>query len=297
MAMYGRMFPAGRNEDYDRGLRLFDQGLYEAAIPELEKVAGLVDQENTILVKLASFYLAECWSYLGSYAIGQRLFDRAASCLLHALERNPGYADLHSKLAAVFYLQDKIEEAIKELEVSLKINPQYAQALIQFGICQYRLGQSGLASVNKAIEYNPKLKAHEYDLGVLAHADGDFNAALNHFSLLINSDADEVAYHARLGSDFYRRGMLDEASKEFELALTVNPDYADLHNSLGMIYHLSGKHEDAIAQFKKALNINPDYVEAKYNLTISSQSFNRSTQAVKLRLIDDDSEDRSNNAS
>jgi len=40
MSMLGRMFGFGRNEHYDKGLRLFDQGRFEDAIAELTLATG-----------------------------------------------------------------------------------------------------------------------------------------------------------------------------------------------------------------------------------------------------------------
>jgi tetratricopeptide (TPR) repeat protein len=291
MAMYGRMFSIGRNESYDRGLRLFDQGLYEAAIPELEKVVDISDQDNTILVRLANFYLAECWSFLGSYALGQRLFERSTACFHEALARNPGYADLHCKLATVYYLDNNFTEADKELDVALAINPKYGKALVQSCLCKYQLGQpdAAIAAVTKAVESNPPLDHQKFEEGLAVHNAGDYNTALSIFSGLIVSDIDEVAYHARLGADFFKRGMLDEASAEFESAIRINSTYADLHNSLGVTYHSAGKYAFAAAEFRKALTINPNYDEAGINLDLSLNAAAEAGESVvHLELIDDE---------
>jgi tetratricopeptide (TPR) repeat protein len=294
MALYGRMLTIRRNEDYDRGLRLFDQGLYEAAIPELEKVMASQSQLNPVLVKLASFYLAEAWSFLGSYAIGQRLFERSAYCFEEALKRNNGYADLHNKLASVYYLQDRIDEADRELDAALRINPQYARALVASGLCKYRQGKTDLAfeQVAKAVECDSTLDNDNYKGGTAAHLSGDFESAMDLFSLLVVTDIDDVAYHARLGADFFRRGMLDEASDEFEKALQINPDYADLHNSLGMTYYSAGKFKHAVVEFRRALEINPSYEEARSNYELSVfAAGGLEKPSVNLQLIDDQSAD------
>jgi tetratricopeptide (TPR) repeat protein len=290
MAMHGRLFSAGRNDDYDRGIRYFDQGLYEAAIPELEKVIDTSGHENSILVKLAHFYLAECWSYLGSYAAGQRLFERSANCFRQALTRNPGYADLHCKLAAVYFQQDKIDDAFEELSLALAINPRYARALVQAGLCKYRLSKPELAIefIAKAVASDPTLSNENYRKGLAFHNAKDFEAAQNVFSTLVAADLDEVAYHARLGSDFYRRGMLAEAAEQFEGAILINSNYADLHNSLGMTYHSAGKFTLAIREFNKAIEINPSYEQAVLNRSVSLDAVEAAGESVvDLILVDD----------
>jgi tetratricopeptide (TPR) repeat protein len=300
MAMYGRIIPMGRNDDYDRGLRLFDQGLYEAAIPELEKVIDSGGPENTLAVRLAAFYLAECWSFLGSYALGQQLTDRAATCFQEALKRNPSYADLHCKLGSVYVVLEKITEADEEFVAALAINPDYARALVEHGLCQYRLGNpvAGFASVTSGFEKDPSLSVVHYQLGKAAHEGNDFGSALAEFALLTVTDIDDIAYHSRLGSDFFRRGMLDQASRAFEKAVELNPDYADLHNSLGMTYHSSGKYGLALEEFKKALEINPSYVDALNNFALSAAAAKEFAEVpVHLELVQDGPSGRRNSGS
>ena len=292
--MYGRMFSVGRNKDYDHGLRLFDQGLYEAAILELEKVIALPDDQDAMLVKLANFYLAESWSFLGSYALGQRLLTRAASCFEEALKRNPGYADLHYKLSTVYLQQDKPSEADAEVDLALEINPRFAKALIQSGVCKYKLGEPAKAieAIAKGVQCDISMNNEVSRQGFTAHRLGHFDLAQQHFAHLITNETDEVAYNARLGADFFRRGMLDEASLAFEKALDISPNYADLHNSLGMTYHSAGKSDLAIKEFNKALDINPNYEEAKRNLELASLSAGISPQPkVHLELVEDSAGD------
>ena len=75
MSMLGRMFGFGRNEDYDRGLRYFDQGLYEQAIEELEKVVAEESRSDPLSRRLATFYVAESYSNLGSLALQKQAYD------------------------------------------------------------------------------------------------------------------------------------------------------------------------------------------------------------------------------
>ena len=47
MSMLGRMFSFGRNEHYDKGIRLYDQGLFAEAIVELNQALAKNPDELT----------------------------------------------------------------------------------------------------------------------------------------------------------------------------------------------------------------------------------------------------------
>ena len=93
MSMLGRLFGFGRNEHYDRGLRLFDQGLFEDAIGELSQAPWNSPDELTD--RLSSFYIAEAYANLGTSALQAQQYAQAREALGKALAINPNYADLH----------------------------------------------------------------------------------------------------------------------------------------------------------------------------------------------------------
>ena len=129
MSMLGKMLGFGRNEDYDRGIRLFDQGIYEEAIRAFslarEPRRGRKDE---LTDRLSSFYTAEAFSHLGHAAMKHGQWERAEGCFRSALEINPQYADLHFNLALALRAQRQMPEAVTELETSLDINSRFAKA-------------------------------------------------------------------------------------------------------------------------------------------------------------------------
>ena len=54
---------------------------------------------------------------------------------------------LFNILGAVFAAQNKLQEALSNYNKSIKINPDYAQAYNNLGVCMYRLGQINERSI------------------------------------------------------------------------------------------------------------------------------------------------------
>src|SRR5437870_4740071 len=96
MSLLGKMLGFGRNAHYDKGIRLFDQGLYEEAIHELDlarQARGA--RSDSLTERLSSFYSAESYAHLGHAALKQEQWSKAETCFAHALTIHPHYADLH----------------------------------------------------------------------------------------------------------------------------------------------------------------------------------------------------------
>ena len=286
MSLLGKMLGFGRNEHYDRGIRLFDQGSYEEAIAEfVQAQASRGGRKDQMTERLASFYTAESYAHLGHTAMKHGLWERADECFRHALEVHPHYADLHFHLALALRALKRMEPALQEIGEALAINPRFAKAHFYQGLLHYEMGarEAGLESLCTALELEPGFRTETFARGMSYHNSDDFLAALQAFEQVSYTDVDDILFHFRLGDDMYRRGMYSEAITEYQKALTLNPNYADIRNHLGIAYSASGLFAEAVAEFEAALSVNPRFVDALLNLAITLRDNGR-TDAARARF-------------
>lgn len=103
-------------------------------------------------------------------------------------------------------------------------------------------------------------------LGMIAHADGRHEAAVQMISEAIAINPNEPHYHSNLGTVVQAQGKLDEALGCFERALALKPDLAEVHINFGNILQAQGKLDEAVACQERALALKPDCAEAYFNL-------------------------------
>jgi tetratricopeptide (TPR) repeat protein len=72
--------------------------------------------------------------------------------------------------------------------------------------------------------------------------------------------------HSIRGSEYYNKGMLDEAIEEFKEVLEIDPDDAETHYNLGNAYEDKEMFDEAISAYKKTIEFNPEFIDAYLNL-------------------------------
>lgn len=268
--MLGKMLGFGRNEEYDRAIRLFDQGLYEEAIHLFENTTH-DEKHDPLTHRLAMFYTAEANANLGQNALKRGAWEKAEIYFRNALEIHPHYADLHFDLALSLRHMQRHTEALHSLNRALEINPRYAKALLYMGLTLYTLEErnDALQTIMQALSYEPGYDTDTLRQALQKHREEDYAACLELLDKVSFTNVDDIQFHFRLGDDLYRRGMLKEAIEEYHKALELNPHYADIHNHLGMAYNAQGTHSHAIREFLRSVEINPSFADAWINLGVT----------------------------
>lgn len=266
MALLGKLLGLGRNEHYDRGIQLFDQGLYEEALECFAAVAQ-AGNRDPLSERLALFYSAEAHANLGTEAMRKGAWRRAEDHFRKAIAIHPHYPDLYFNLAAVLRHLLNYPEALEALNKALEINPRFAKAHFHRGIVLYAMGERevGIRAMERAVELEPGFASDAYLQGVQAHANQNYAAAIHAFEMVSSTEIDDIQYHYRLADDLYRRGMFEEAVDEYRQALELNPHYADIRNHLGLALAALNRYEEALDEFDRALQTNPRFVDAWLN--------------------------------
>ncbi|MEA3342474.1 MAG: serine/threonine-protein kinase, partial [Chloroflexota bacterium] len=104
-------------------------------------------------------------------------------------------AEEHLKRGVSYANQDRWDEATREFQAALRINPNYAQAHLGLGAAY---GQQGRLD-DEIREYQAALRLNP----------------------------DYAGAHFGLGLTYVQQGRLDEAIREYQAALRVNPNYAE----------------------------------------------------------------------
>ncbi|HLM98447.1 MAG TPA: tetratricopeptide repeat protein [Bryobacteraceae bacterium] len=137
-----------------------------------------------------------------------------------AIEKNPAAVNLHFRLARALLMQshtpEVMDEAFKEFEAELRLNPNDA-------VAEYEIGQILLAE-NKAQDAAPRFER----------------------ALALSPDfAEALLAVARMRSDAKRN---NEAIQLLERAVRLQPENESAHYNLMLAYRNAGRNEDALRE-------------------------------------------------
>lgn len=199
-------------------------------------------------------------------------------------KHKPGDADAATAIGGILMGQKKYREAVAELEIAAKHNPDNDQLRMQLGESYIDAGnnEKGIAMLEAVAAAKPYLRnnvayifaennvrlheALEYAQKAVAQQESDSAAIkLDNLKLEdIQSVGGLAAYWDTLGWVYFRLGQLEDAEKYLNAAwnVTLDPMAAD---HLGQIYEKQGKKHDAIVAYSNAVSTGhtPDHARAR----------------------------------
>lgn len=226
---------------------------------------------------------ARAHNNLGNTLKDEGKIDEAIEQFRLALRIEPNYADAHNNLGVALTAQGSIDQAMEQYRLALRINPNNAEAHNNLGkelAAQGKVDEA-IKQYRLALRINPNLVLAHSNLGVALVAQGNIDEAIEHFQSALKIYPFNADAHCNLAIALAVQGKNNEAIKEYRTALSINPNHAEACNSLGKALVAEGKNDEAIKQFQSAARINPDYADARNNLGIALASQGRVDEAIE----------------
>jgi len=276
MAFWSALGRWGRNRDYHRGIVHYNRGEYAEAVEAFEEALAVMDEAKDPQYGLGAFYAAEARANLGLARFQGGDDARAEEDFRRALERNPGYPDLHYYVALICERTGRPKDAAAALEAALGLHPAYLEARLLFAVVLAQLGEATRARdelercVALGFELPPGLSLdYASPLGPLEWK-----------ALRARSERrDEATRQVATAVERYEQGKRDDAIAALEKAAAAEPKFADVRCRLGTLLGEAGRYDEARAQFELALAINPRYLEARTRLGLAQLHLGRPAEA------------------
>jgi len=201
----------------------------------------------------------------------------------------------HFQLARYAAEKGNLDEAVRQYEKVLELDPKNARAHLNLGIVYGRqnnliaeppkdivdlagyhleqlpkksLWKKEISEYNEALRIDPNFAEAHFNLGVAYQEKGKLKEAIAEYEKALQIYPKYLEAHNNLGILYFRRGMLDQALAEYQRTIEIKPDYAKGYYNIGSVYREKNKIDEAITSFQKALEINPSFGEAHYCLAV-----------------------------
>jgi tetratricopeptide (TPR) repeat protein len=208
-----------------------------------------------------------------------------------SLEMNPGNLRVEYKKGLALLFGQKNDDAIKQFQIVVDKNPNYAPAYEGIGRAYFQKGEYSESEKNflRAVILDPRLwKSYNY-LGYIRDYRKDYKSAIHEYKSALQIKPEKGFIHNNLGVSYSRAGNCKKAVAAFNKAIELNyregkvynnmalalanldryeealdafakaGGKAQAYNNMGCIYLGRGMFEEAVISFEKAIELEPGY--------------------------------------
>ena len=101
------------------------------------------------------------------------------------------------------------------------------------------------------------------------------------YKYMEESDPNYYIQHQKMGENYFRQGLYDQAIQEFQKSVKVKPDFFVPNYGLALSYLRAKNYEKAVESLEKTLKIAPDRVDVRYSLGVAYQRMGRLEKALQ----------------
>ncbi|MCC7357584.1 tetratricopeptide repeat protein [Candidatus Uhrbacteria bacterium] len=122
--------------------------------------------------------------------------------------------------------------------------------------------------LNQSIQVKPDFAQAHYNLGILYERQGRIKDAITKLEQVLSINNKDIGVGFQLGILYYRNNDKDKALDIFQQIVALQPEYANARWFLSAMYEERGRYDDAIAQVQKIAETNAGSQEVQQRLNM-----------------------------
>ncbi|GHG92046.1 social motility TPR repeat lipoprotein Tgl [Comamonas sp. JC664] len=191
----------------------------------------------------------------------------STGCSHTPTEKERRSAEIHYDLALQAQQAGELQDAMRELQKSLKNDPDYPDSNNAMGLLlhlAFRRPDEAVKHYERALKVRPDFSEARTNLANVHLDQGRFDTAIQLYEAVLNDMLYPTPFIAQgnLGWAFYKKGETDRAVESIKAAVTTNPQFCLGYKNLGIIYDETGRTADACRQYTLYRENCPDVADA-----------------------------------
>ena len=164
--------------------------------------------------------------------ISENFINEENKKVLEEKERNN---ENYFEKGKVLFSDKKYNEAIKNFQKDIELNPKKSQSYIYLGNIYKRIGdyKEAIKIYNNLIELDLKQYEAHYNLGLIYNQQNNYQKSIYHFEKALNLSGNKDIVNYNLGIAYYKAGQIDNAKKQYNI---LKNNDSNLEKSLNKMF-------------------------------------------------------------
>jgi Tfp pilus assembly protein PilF len=197
--------------------------------------------------------------------------DEAIEQYKLALRLDPKFAAAHMNLGTTLTGEAKFDAAVPHMETAVQLQPNNGDYHLIYASLLQRVGRNDDAAFH--FEAGTRLKPNSadahYSYAAFLLEVGKIDEYVSELRTVLRLKPKYPNAELSLADGLFAKGNLKEAEGYYLAAIRTYPEVTVAYNNLGRLYLAQGQISQAVVQFTEALRRNPGYKEAEDNLRLA----------------------------
>ena len=213
-------------------------------------------------LRIPSAVILGTWVLFLSYLCFQRtkVWKTSEALWTDVIAKYPRVPIAYNDLGSYYQKHDQIQQAKVNLDMALRLQPDFPQALVNRCDLFRLLNKidSAIIDGNHAVQLWPDDVDCHMNRGIAFSIAEKNDSAMMDFNMVIRLQPTNARAYNNRGNLYMIKQMPDSAIVNYNLALKSNPQFLDVLNNRGIAYFNTGNYQQAISDLTTAIGLNPN---------------------------------------
>jgi predicted O-linked N-acetylglucosamine transferase (SPINDLY family) len=236
----------------------------------------------------------EVWFEAGNSNIANKKYKESIECYTRAIALKSDHLFSIYNRAGAFLALGNLESALRDYQLSEKIDPNLFLAKYNAGAVLQKMGlkKEALECFLRVLMIQPSHVESLYNAGCILLEEKKYKQSLEYFdrALRVNNSIAEI--HNNRATALQKLGDKFNALKGYQYALSINPKMADANCNYGILLADFNRHEEAANSLKMGISLGASSASAWHVLGMSQSELGKKKEALaslqKAMTLDSD---------